>query len=322
MNRCTTSIIFLLFFAFTSLAVPTGAFAQVFPDDEDIITDTGDEENISDTTSEGLPDDKFTGTLSTEDPKGPNYIDPDKFGSNEAGPEDDEDEEFANMATHKLLIKSEFEVLTTDLITADPYISVTYTVDMETLIQVKNKRYRKKIFIDIYTDIIGKLFMNELLECNLSIEIEPAEIELLVFHDNKEETYDEDASSTLAIQLKFIKKVLEDWFSKCLAGDGSKLDTRGAPENNFQMAYNALLPSPMGLTFEDYDIDDTAVIETEVEPFIIEGDIEEQLITGAMTVTVEPLPEPVDFSEEESTNDTSEGTTEETLEEPFDESKP
>ncbi len=313
--RRLTSLGFILLLL-TTLTVPV--YAQSAEDDEalsdteskvdSILQDTtGDEADATESTSDsdstpsdtptgilGDSSDKgFTGTYSDEDPESPAYKEKKLFGDDEAPDEEDEEGgDVVDNATHVLKMEFDTRVVITDTRSAYSYLEINYTTKMEQEIQVGNRRFRTRGKANIMTDIVGTLAGNELFTCELDIKISDADVDMMVRHSEVEESEELDASSSLAVQLKFNKQdLLEDWFSNCLGVDGSQFNTKGEQEKYLFTALEAIDPSLSGILVEEYDPLVESTVDLETPPILIEDldSYEEILIEGNGEIVIEPL---------------------------------
>jgi hypothetical protein len=227
-------------------------------------------------------DSGFTGTYSDEDEENENSI----FGDDEAMDEDED-----AYPTHLISLNLNGQVVVTDYETDTAYLEINYSAKLEQEIEIKESRYRTKGTIEFTTEVIGDLSGNELYTCKLDIALDNAEAEIMTRYSIIPETEEEDAFYQLALQVKFKKAPEEDWFSDCLAVDGSVMKTQGDPEKYFHAIWENLTPEMNGILIEDYDIEDAASIDLETEQFYIDDEDlgAEFSISGSGELEVEPL---------------------------------
>lgn len=296
----------------------TPVYAQS-ADDEDVVDDTtskvdsilqdptddeadnteasSDNAGVTDNSPSGVlgesTDKGFTGTYSEDDPDSPAYKEKQLFGDDEAPNEEDEGGgDIVDNATHILKMEFDTRVVITDTRSAFSYLEINYTTKMEQDIQVGNRRFRTRGKTNIMTDIVGTLAGNELFTCELDIKISDADVDIMVRHSEVEESEEMDASSNLAVQLKFNKQdLLEDWFSNCLGVDGSQFNTKGEQEKYLFTALEAIDPSLSGILVEEYDPLLQSSVDLETPPILIEDldSYEEILIEGNGEIVIEPL---------------------------------
>lgn len=237
----------------------------------------------------------FTGTFSDEDPDSDAFKEKNLFGDDEAD-EEEEEEDTGTIegATHLLKMEFNSQVVVTDTKTNNSYIEINYSTKIDQEIQIKDRRFRVKGKAGITTDIVGTLAGNELFTCTLDIQVSDANVDIMTRHTETEETDEESAISKLALQLKFKQDdLMEDWFSNCLAMDGSMLNTKGDKEKYLFTTLKAISPDLEGIIVEDYDPEEVSRIDLITEPIIIEDldSFEEVLVQGDGDITIEPLGE-------------------------------
>ncbi|MCP5464457.1 MAG: hypothetical protein H7A33_05470 [Deltaproteobacteria bacterium] len=244
-------------------------------------------------------DSDFTGTLSEEDEDSEAFEEAQLFGSEfeEEASDGDEEEPYFE-PTHLITFQFEAKLLIVDTKLDRTLVEINYNVRMEQEVEIKKARFRTKGKAEVFSENIGELASNELFSCELNIQIgkeeepEPAVVEIMTRHNEREETEEEPFVSELALQLKFDKKfIMEDWFSNCTAIDGSVLNTKGEQEEFLHMILEGVEPNLNSLTFEDFEPDAPVNLNIETPETIME-DIDsnqEFIYTGQGSIDVEPL---------------------------------
>lgn len=242
----------------------------------------------------------FTGTYSDEDPDNQQAQEERKlFGDDEAsdGASTDgieastEEETEDGIPSHLLTLNFDSHVIVTDKTTGSPYIEINYSTKLEQEVEIKKSRFRVTGEAEFSAEIIGQLAGNELFSCKLEIDLENVKSQIMTRYNVIPETEDTLEEKELAVQIKFDKKPEEDWFSDCLAVDGSVMKTQGNPEEYLYLIWESITPNMNGILFENYDINTLSTIDLVAEAFIIDDEDtkDEYSIFGEGELTVEPL---------------------------------
>lgn len=267
--------------------------AQQSQTEESVKNEITAEEFLSD------PDLPFTGTLAEDDPENLEIMERELelFG------EEDEDfeEEYVEPETGSHLIKFEFisrvqfvnhEITPEGLtITGEPYMEIEYKTHFEMPTTIADKRKRENIEAEYEIQNWGSLAKNEFFDCRLDIAMQEMPVEIITRLQKIGGEEDPDATTNLALKIKFSKDSQEDWFSFCTDITGAKLNTQGDTEDYNYQAIRLIEPSLRALVVEDYNIADQTKIDLNVPPktindYEISNDI---IISGDGEITVEPI---------------------------------
>lgn len=247
-------------------------------------------EDESYTATEEVPanDGDFTGTLSDEDPDNADLQqETELFGTDEAG-EQASDEPFP---THLLSVNFEGHVVISDRETTVAYLEIFYNIKIEQEVEVKSIRSRATSPVEITTSIVGSLAGNDLFSCGLDVGgLSNAEAESMIVYTIIPETEESLEQANLAVQVKFTKKLEEDWFADCLSGEFN-MKTQGDTEEFLYKIWEGVEPDPKIIAIEDYDIYGTSEIELYSPPLIIDDEDtgDEFEVSGQGELIIEPL---------------------------------
>lgn len=274
----------ILFAIIFGLVVAPRALAQAEEEYDTFVED----ETYTETDEISASDEDFTGTLSEEDPDNENLQqETELFGTDEAGVEAN-DEPFP---THLLSVNFEGHVVISDRETTIAYLEIFYNVKIEQEIEVKQSRSRVTSPVEITTSIVGSLAGNDLFSCGLDVGgLSNAEAESMTIYTVIPETEETLEQTNLAVQVKFTKKLEEDWFADCLSGEFN-MKTQGDTEEFLYKIWEGIEPDPKIIAIEDYDIYGTSEIDLYSPPLIIDDEDtgDEFEVSGQGELIVEPL---------------------------------
>lgn len=267
----------------------------------------------SEARSQSLEDDEnFTGTYAEdEDPDHPLYEEKQEektvFGDSEDSEEIEEEieedlkekgevaeaEEEPKRDDLNYFLKFAFETSVTfhDVETLQVYMEVTYNTTIETEITILEKRVRIPAKAEIKTEIVGHYADSELYLCQLEIEIDPADVEIMTRLRNMPSLENEEELITnLALQIKFKKSIQENWYANCNSYDGFNLKTKGDTEQIGIIALEEATPGLNALLIEGFDFNSGAEIDLETPVIDFEEiNMDPMVIVGKGTITLEPL---------------------------------